>query len=52
MDVLRFRHPNIVGIMGYSSDPVSAIVYEFIPGGSLYERIHMVVTNHPLLACS
>lgn len=38
----RFRHPNIVSIMGYSISPsgVSAMVYEYVAGGSLYDRLH------------
>lgn len=39
----KFRHPNIVSIMGFSSDPVCAIVYEYMSGRSLYDRLHKVV---------
>ena len=41
----RFRHPNLVPLLGYSEDP-DAIVYEFMSGGSLYHRLHEVSMKH------
>ena len=39
----RFRHPNLVELMGYhKSDIKMALVYEYLPGGSLYFHLHDV----------
>jgi serine/threonine protein kinase len=35
----KFRHPNLVQLMGYCSNP-AVIVYEYLPRGSLYDNIH------------
>ena len=46
----RFRHPNIVPLMGYHCGVDSAIVYEYICGGSLYQRLHQVSSyEHKLI---
>ena len=38
----RYQHPNIVSLIGFSTPPISAIVYEYVPGGSLFDRLHKV----------
>ena len=39
----RFRHPNLVSLMGYhQTDTRVALVYEYLEGGSLYSHIHDV----------
>ena len=48
--MVRFRHPNIVSVMGYSSEPLTAVVYEYIPGGSLYDRLHKVLCAMSIVA--
>ena len=32
--------------MGFSGSPVGAIVYEYVEGGSLYDRLHKVCTKY------
>lgn len=39
----RFRHSNVVDMMGYAcDDDMSAIVYAYMPNGSLYDKLHKV----------
>ena len=35
----RYRHSNLVDLMGYCVSP-PALVYEFMEGGSLFDRLH------------
>ena len=43
MFCFRFRHPNLVGLMGFhnTSDKL-ALVYEYLEEGSLYSHLHDV----------
>ena len=44
---LRFRHLNILQVMGYCCDvKLKAVVYEFMRNGSLYQWIHDVSCIH------
>ena len=38
----RFRHNNLVQLMGFTKSP-PCVVYEFMQNGSLYHNIHEVV---------
>ena len=41
--MIRFRHPNILEIMGYCFSPqLKALVYRYIENGSLHLWIHSV----------
>lgn len=42
--VCRFRHPNLVTLLGYSADgEVPYLVYEFLPNGTLEDAIEYKV---------
>lgn len=36
----KYRHPNLVDLMGYCTTTLTALVYEYLPMGSLYHNIH------------
>ncbi|KAK4800498.1 hypothetical protein SAY86_020985 [Trapa natans] len=39
--LLRLRHQNIVSLIGYCEDPDSgALVFEYVAGGDLHEKLH------------
>ena len=35
----RFRHPNLLGLMGYCPEPF-CLVYPYMHKGSLYDNLH------------
>ena len=49
--VYRYRHKNVVDLMGYVTSPPT-IVYEFMDEGSLYDHLHgQVGENTCILVC-
>ena len=40
----KIRHPNLVALLGYSSDgPELLVVYELMQNGSLHDQLHGIV---------
>lgn len=42
----RYRHPNLVDLMGFcvhAEQQMTALVYEYLPDGSLYHSLHKVI---------
>ena len=49
----RFRHPNLVSLMGFhKSNTKTALVYEYMHGGSLYSHLHDVRTYIEYFLCT
>ena len=40
----RYRHPNLVELMGICRSEVTALVYEYMTRGSLYHNLHNIVS--------
>lgn len=37
----KYKHDNLVSLLGYSCDSAYCLVYEYIPGGSLFEVLQV-----------